>query len=117
VTLWTAGFDLVYACQDADHDRASGLHSIPARLGVRGALLLARALHAGAMVLLAAVGVVNPHTGWLYGGGLAAAAALLVYEHALVRADDLSRVDVAFFTLNGLVSLALGAATVADAFV
>jgi 4-hydroxybenzoate polyprenyltransferase len=117
VLLWTAGFDLIYACQDADHDRASGLQSIPARLGIGGALRLARVLHAACLVLLAAVAWVNPYVGWLYAGGLAAAAALLVYEHSLVSPDDLSRVNVAFFTLNGLVSLVLGALTIVDAFV
>jgi len=116
VTLWTAGFDLIYACQDADHDRRAGLASVPARLGVAGALHLARGLHAACVVLLACVPLVNPHLGWLYGAGVGAAAALLAYEHAIVRADDLSRVNVAFFVLNGLVSLVFGALTIADAF-
>ena len=115
VTLWTAGFDLIYACQDADHDRAAGLKSVPARLGVAGALGAARALHAASVALLAAVYLVNPHVGALYGAGLAAAAALLLYEHSLVRADDLSKVNVAFFVLNGLVSLVFGALTIVDA--
>jgi len=116
VTLWTAGFDVIYACQDFEHDRRSGLRSVPARLGVAGALRLSTALHATCLALLLAVFVVNPDVSWLYGAGLAAAAALLVYEHAIVSPTDLSRVDVAFFTLNGVVSLVLGAATVADAF-
>jgi 4-hydroxybenzoate polyprenyltransferase len=115
VTLWTAGFDLVYACQDAEHDRAAGLFSVPARLGVAATLRLSAALHVLCVGLLAAVFAANGHVGWLYGGGLAAAAALLVYEHRIVRPDDLSRVDLAFFTLNGFVSLVLGAGTVADA--
>ena len=116
VALWTAGFDLIYACQDAEHDRRHGLHSVPARIGVKGALRLSSALHAVCVGLLAAVFSTNPHVGLLYGLGLLAAAALLVYEHAIVRPDDLSRVNVAFFTLNGLVSLLLGGVTVADAF-
>jgi len=116
VTLWTAGFDLIYAAQDAEHDRAHGLASVPARLGVAGALHLSTALHVLSVLLLAAVLLVNPHVGWLYGAGLAAAVALLVYEHSIVSPGDLSRVNVAFFTLNGLVSLLLGAATIADAF-
>jgi 4-hydroxybenzoate polyprenyltransferase len=115
VTLWTAGFDLIYACQDAEHDRAAGLFSVPARLGVAATLRLSAALHVLCVGLLAAVFAANAHVGWLYGAGLAAAAALLVYEHRIVRPDDLSRVDLAFFTLNGLVSLVLGAGTVADA--
>jgi 4-hydroxybenzoate polyprenyltransferase len=115
VTLWTAGFDLIYACQDEAHDRQAGLFSGPARLGIAGALRLSAALHALCLALLALVFVANPDVSWLYGAGLAAAGALLVYEHAIVRPDDLSRVNTAFFTLNGLVSLALGGLTVADA--
>jgi 4-hydroxybenzoate polyprenyltransferase len=115
VLLWTAGFDLIYACQDADHDRKAGLHSVPARLGIAGALKLSAVLHVACVGLLAVVLAVNPHVGLLYGIGVVAAAALLVYEHAIVRPDDLSRVNVAFFTLNGLVSLVLGAATIVDA--
>jgi 4-hydroxybenzoate polyprenyltransferase len=116
VALWTAGFDLIYACQDADHDRRAGLFSGPARLGVAGALRLSTALHAISIALLLAVFAANPHVSWLYGAGVAAGAALLVYEHSIVSATDLSRVNVAFFTLNGIVSLVLGGATVLDAF-
>jgi 4-hydroxybenzoate polyprenyltransferase len=116
VTFWAAGFDLIYACQDADHDRERGLFSIPVRLGVAGALRLSRALHVLCILLLAAVYFANPHVGWLYAVGLAAAVGLLVYEHAIVSPQDLSRVDLAFFTLNGLVSLVLGATMIADAF-
>jgi len=115
VMAWTAGFDLIYACQDAEHDRSRGLHSVPARLGVVGALRLSALLHVVCVVLLALVYTANPHVGWLYGAGLAAAVALLWYEHSIVSPGDLSRVDVAFFTLNGLVSLALGAVTILDA--
>lgn len=115
VALWTAGFDLIYACQDAEFDRDRGLFSIPARLGIAGALRLARLCHLLAMGLLAAVPLADPHLRVLYAVGLAAAAALLFYEHSLVRPDDLRRVDVAFFTLNGCVSLLLGGLTVADA--
>jgi len=116
VTFWAAGFDLIYACQDADHDRKRGLFSIPVRLGVAGALRLSVALHVLCILFLVAIYAVNPHVGWLYGVGLAAAVALLVYEHAIVTPQDLSRVDLAFFTLNGLVSLVLGAVMIADAF-
>jgi len=116
VTLWTAGFDLIYACEDEAHDRSSGLFSGAARWGVAAALRLSTALHVLCIALLALVYVANPDVSWLYGFGLAAAAALLVYEHAIVSPDDLSRVNVAFFTLNGLVSLVLGGCTVADAF-
>jgi 4-hydroxybenzoate polyprenyltransferase len=115
VTFWAAGFDLIYACQDADHDRECGLFSIPVRLGVAGALRLSRVLHVLCILFLVAIYAVNPHVGWLYGVGLATAVALLVYEHAIVSPQDLSRVDLAFFTLNGLVSLVLGASMIADA--
>jgi len=116
VTLWTAGFDLIYACQDEAHDRDAGLFSGAARLGIAGALRLSAFLHVLCVGLLAGVYAVNPDVSWLYGLGLAAATALLLYEHAIVSPGDLSRVNVAFFTLNGLVSLVLGGFTVADAF-
>lgn len=115
VTLWTAGFDLIYACQDVAHDRGAGLFSGPARLGVARALRLSAALHGLCFALLALLYAVNPHVSWAYGAGLLAAGALLVYEHSIVSQDDLSRVDTAFFTLNGLVSLVLGGLTIADA--
>jgi len=115
VLLWTAGFDVIYACQDVGSDRGLGLHSLPARLGVARALILARILHAGSVALLLLALRLDPHLGWRFGAGVGAAAALLAWEHALVRPDDLSRVNVAFFTLNGIVSLVLGGAAVADA--
>ncbi len=103
VVLWVAGFDTIYACQDADFDRREGLHSIPARLGVPRALVLARALHVGAVVLLAGLYRLAPlHP--LYLAGLAIVAVLLAWEHTLVRPHDLSRVMQAF-NLNGWVSL------------
>jgi 4-hydroxybenzoate polyprenyltransferase len=116
VTLWTAGFDLIYACQDEGHDRRAGLSSGAVRWGLRGALRLSAALHVACVGLLVLVYAANPDVSWLYGTGLAAAAALLAYEHAIVSPADLSRVNVAFFTLNGLVSLVLGGCAVADAF-
>jgi 4-hydroxybenzoate polyprenyltransferase len=116
VTLWTAGFDLIYACQDEAHDRRAGLFSGAARWGIRAALRLSAVLHVLSIALLALVYVANPDVSWLYGAGLAAAAALLLYEHRIVSPGDLSRVDQAFFLLNGLVSLVLGACTIADAF-
>jgi len=104
VLFWTAGFDLIYACQDIRFDRSAGLRSIPERWGVRGALLLARIFHVVTVGLLAAVGLAGS-MGWVHGAGVAIVAGLLVYEHSLVRPDDLSRVNQAFFTMNGLVSL------------
>ena len=105
VTSWTAGFDILYALQDIAFDRAQRLHSVPVAFGQRGALRAARALHLLTVASLAAVGVATG-AGWLYGAGVAVAAVLLVYEHSLVRADDLSRLDAAFFTMNGIISLA-----------
>ncbi len=112
VLLWVAGFDTIYSCQDADFDRAAGLHSLPARLGVARALVLARVFHLGAVVLLASVFLTAPlHV--LYLVGILAVAALLAYEHSLVKADDLSKVDAAFFTVNGWISLGYFAVTLA----
>jgi 4-hydroxybenzoate polyprenyltransferase len=104
VLFWVAGFDTIYACQDAEVDRREGLHSIPARLGVARALQVARVLHLAAFALLVALFFVTP-LHWVYLAGMAGVGALLLYEHSLVRADDLSRVNVAFFTLNGWISL------------
>jgi len=114
VVLWVAGFDTIYACQDADFDRREGLHSIPARLGVPRALVLARALHVGAIVLLIGFFRIAPlHP--LYLAGVAIVAGLLAWEHTLVRPDDLSRVMEAF-NLNGWVSLGYFAFTAAAAW-
>ena len=110
VLFWVAGFDTIYACQDADFDRSHGLHSLPVRLGVARALLLSRLFHALAVLLLLALYALTPlHPVYLF--GVFAVAALLAYEHSLVRADDLSRVDVAFFTLNGWISVGYFAST------
>jgi 4-hydroxybenzoate polyprenyltransferase len=106
VLTWVAGFDLIYACQDADHDRAAGLHSIPARFGVRRALWVSRGLHVVAVACLVASALVAG-TGVIHLVSIGLAAALLAWEQSLVRHDDLSRVDVAFFTLNGWVGVAL----------
>ena len=107
VLTWVAGFDIIYACQDYDADRAAGLHSIPAGLGIPMALRLAAACHLLTVILLACLPLVYPLLGWLYWLGLTAVAALLVYEHALVRPDDLSRVNAAFFNVNAIISLGL----------
>ena len=114
VTLWVAGFDIIYACQDAAFDADHGLHSIPARLGVPRALAVSRALHAVTLGLLAALPWVAPELGWIYATAWLAVAALLVWEHALVRPDDLSRVNQAFFTANAAIGVVLLAAVAAD---
>jgi 4-hydroxybenzoate polyprenyltransferase len=109
VTVWIAGFDLIYACQDVDVDRAHGLHSVPARFGVATALRLARANHVLAAAALALGGRMTG-LGPLYWVGWLGIVALLAYEHSLVSARDLSRVNVAFFNVNGYIAvIALGA--------
>lgn len=104
VAFWTAGFDVIYACQDYEFDTAESLCSIPRRLGIRGALLVARALHI-LMVACLLLLVRALHLGPLALAGIAAIVALLIYEHSLVKAHDLSRVNAAFFTMNGYVSV------------
>jgi 4-hydroxybenzoate polyprenyltransferase len=107
VLLWVAGFDIIYACQDIDFDVAAGLHSLPARLGAARSLRLAAVCHVGMVILLAALPWAYPLLGWIYGSGILAVAVLLAYEHTLVRPDDLTRVNLAFFRVNAVVSLGL----------
>jgi 4-hydroxybenzoate polyprenyltransferase len=104
VTLWVGGFDVFYACQDIDFDRRAGLYSIPKRFGIAKALLIARMMHVGVVVLLAwlAASFVLPWPAWL---GIVVVAALLAYEHSLVKPDDLSKLDAAFFAMNGYISM------------
>ena len=106
VMLWTAGFDVLYACQDYDFDRRQGLYSIPARFGIPRALWIARALHAGAFAAVVALYFVT-NLGILAMVGVVAMGALLIYQHTLVRAGDLSRLNAAFFTTNAFVSVIL----------
>ena len=106
VMLWTAGFDVLYACQDYDFDRRQGLYSIPARFGIPRALWIARALHAGAFAAVVALYFVT-NLGILAIVGVVAMGALLIYQHTLVRASDLSRLNAAFFTTNAFVSVIL----------
>jgi 4-hydroxybenzoate polyprenyltransferase len=109
VTFWIAGFDIIYACQDVNFDRAAGLHSIPARFGIGRALRVVAACHALTVVLMAAVGLVAG-LGWPYWLGLVIMAGLLAYENSIVKPDDLSRLDLAFFNLNGYISITVFAA-------
>jgi 4-hydroxybenzoate polyprenyltransferase len=104
VALWIAGFDLFYALLDLDFDREAGLHSFAARFGVRGVFAGARALHAATLALLVVVGLGLP-VGAAYWLGVAAVAGLLLYEHTIVSPGDLRRLDAAFFTVNGIVSV------------
>lgn len=104
VTAWTAGFDILYSCQDRDHDLDQGLHSIPRYWGVRNSLLAARVFHAIMLVLLGLF--VNSFSLGTFGmAGLAVVAVLILYEHSLVKPDDLSRLNAAFFTMNGVISV------------
>jgi 4-hydroxybenzoate polyprenyltransferase len=111
LTVWIAGFDLIYACQDVDFDRAHGLHSVPARFGVATALLVSRVCHALTAAAFALLGVMLA-LGPLYWLGWAAVVGLLVYEHSLVSPTDLSRLDVAFFNVNGYIAVIVLASVV-----
>ncbi|MEK6302731.1 MAG: UbiA-like polyprenyltransferase [Acidobacteriota bacterium] len=114
VMLWTAGFDVLYACQDYEFDRRAGLHSIPQRLGISKALWVARGIHS----LMFAVLVVffwMANLSWLGLLGVVATGLLLIYQHSIVRADDLSRLDAAFFTTNAFVSIILFVTMAGDA--
>lgn len=113
VLTWVAGFDVIYACQDYDHDRGAGLRSIPVRFGIPRSLQLARLLHLLAMSLFFALGQLM-ELNELYTIGLGVIGGLLLYEHRLVKAEDLSRLDLAFFTMNGIISTVYFAFTLAD---
>ncbi len=113
VLLWTAGFDLIYACQDIESDRRTGLHSLPKRLGPKGALVLSAILHAAMIGALFGV-LYSAHLGKMFLLGAVLVAGLLAYEHSIVKPNDLSRVNTAFFNVNGAVSLVLMALTIAD---
>ena len=116
VMCWVAGFDIFYALQDVSFDREHRLHSVPASLGEAWGIRVARLLHAGTVVALAAVGV-GISGGWLYWLGVAAVALLLLYEHSLVRNGDLTRLDAAFFRMNGIISITFFAFVLAERLV
>ncbi|QDU54412.1 UbiA-like polyprenyltransferase [Aeoliella mucimassa] len=117
VLLWVAGFDILYACQDFEFDRTAKLHSVPVRLGLHGALRLAAGCHAGTVLLLAALPTVYPPLGTVYFTGIAAVALLLIYEHWLVKPNDLARVNLAFFHVNAIISIGLLVVTCVDLLV
>ncbi len=104
VMLWVAGFDIIYACQDVEFDHALGLHSIPKRFGIRVGLWVSALMHVGTLSLLIGVAWME-NLGWIAAAGLAIVAVLLAYEHSLVKPVDLSRVNAAFFTVNGFISI------------
>lgn len=114
VLTWVAGFDIIYACQDFDADHRAGLHSVPVEYGIPLALQIATACHIATLALLVALPSVYPFFGWIYWTGVAAVAVLLIYEHLLVRPDDLSRVNAAFFNVNAVISLGLFAVGTLD---
>jgi 4-hydroxybenzoate polyprenyltransferase len=113
VALWVAGFDLFYSLFDVEHDRVEGLHSWAVRFGERGVFVGARVLHLGTVGLLTVAGL-GLDVGVLYGLGVVAVTALLAYEHSLVRPGDLRRLDAAFFTVNGVISIVFLAFVLAD---
>ncbi len=113
VMFWTAGFDIIYATQDIECDLRDGVHSVPADLGIETGLMMTRALHVATVALLFAGGVLVD-AGWPYYAALVVAAILLAYENSIISPDDLSRVNAAFFTLNGVIAIVLFAGVVAD---
>jgi 4-hydroxybenzoate polyprenyltransferase len=113
VATWVAGFDIIYACQDVEFDQSNRLHSMPARFGVAKSLMISRALHVVTVAGLLGLGM-SLSLGPVYFGGVAMVTAMLIYEHTLVRPNDLSRVNAAFFTVNGIVSIAAFLAILLD---
>ena len=113
VMFWTAGFDIIYACQDFDFDKQNGLHSIPVKFGIRVSLWFSSGMHIFAVCILIGIGIIS-ELGSTYLTGVGIVVAILIYEHAIVKPDDLSRVNLAFFTLNGMVSLVLMVLSIVD---
>ena len=104
VTLWVGGFDVLYACQDVEFDKEAGLYSVPRRFGIANALWIARVMHVGVVILLSWLAA-SFGLPWLAWAGIVVVAGLLGYEHTLVKADDLSKLNAAFFTVNGYISI------------
>jgi 4-hydroxybenzoate polyprenyltransferase len=117
VMCWTAGFDIIYACQDYRSDRDCGVFSVPSRIGVGPALWVSRLTHVACVAMLVLLGRSSPSLGALYFSGVGAAILLLVIEHSLVRPDDLSKLNLAFFTVNGVISLLLATLGIVDIYV
>jgi 4-hydroxybenzoate polyprenyltransferase len=118
VTCWTAGFDIIYACQDYQCDVEQGLFSVPSRVGIAKALWISRITHVACIAMLVMVGVsAQPTLGIIYFTGVGLAAVLIIVEHSIVKPNDLSKVGLAFFTVNGVISLVLGLLGIIDVFV
>lgn len=113
VALWTAGFDIVYACQDVEFDRKEGLYSIPSRFGIKTALLISRGFHALTIIGFISLAYMTDLS-WIYLIGIMVAVLILIYEHYLVKPHDLSKLNMAFFTLNGILSIVVFAFTLID---
>jgi 4-hydroxybenzoate polyprenyltransferase len=114
VAAWTAGFDIIYACQDYQSDLTTGVVSAPSKMGIAGALWLSRATHAIAAAMLIVLGILTPQFHLFYWIGAATAIGLLIVEQSLVRAGDLSKVNVSFFTINGMISVLVGTLGILD---
>jgi len=114
VLCWTAGFDIIYACQDFESDVAGGLHSVPSRMGISRALWISRATHAVSTLFMIVLWIISPQLHAAFGIGVAIAICLLIVEHWLVRPTDLRKVGLAFFTLNGIISTLLGGLGIFD---
>jgi 4-hydroxybenzoate polyprenyltransferase len=117
VLLWTAGFDIIYACQDYRSDLETGVVSVPAKLGIAPALWVARVTHLFSLIAMVLLGLQSELLSTLYFVGVGCAAALLAVEHSLVKANDLSKVGIAFFTVNGIISVVVGTLGIIDVFV
>ena len=115
VLLWVAGFDIIYALQDIEFDKSENLKSIPARIGIRNSLLLSALFHFISVILIVVAGVIYPFQ-WLYWTGCAVFTLLIIYQHLIVKPGDLSKVNLAFFTLNGFASIIYAAFVIADLF-
>ncbi|MDZ5782315.1 UbiA-like polyprenyltransferase [Marinococcus luteus] len=113
VAMWIGGFDIIYATQDAEYDKRAGLNSIPARFGIAKALYISRGFHLVSLISLLALYLLSPLS-WFYLVGVSAAAAIMIYEHSLVKPYDLSKVGVAFFPMNGIISIVILVFTLGD---
>jgi 4-hydroxybenzoate polyprenyltransferase len=116
VLSWTAGFDIIYACQDYQSDLQTGVVSVPAKVGIAKALWISRSTHVFSLSMLVLLGVTTPKLGMLYFIGVACAGVLMLIEHSLVKPTDLSKVGLAFFTVNGIISVLLGTLGIIDVF-
>jgi 4-hydroxybenzoate polyprenyltransferase len=113
VLFWIAGFDVIYATQDADYDKSHGLYSIPSFFGIAKGLVAARWLHAASFIAFISLGAVSG-MGWIYFSGVFISGAIMIYEHSLVKPNDLSKLDVAFFTMNGILSIVMFIFSIGD---